>query len=211
MHISVSFSGTRRLSLWNQQFAAPDSDTQAQEEGKHPWTRPFSGQILKRNPVMIGPERPTQPNQAGWRFAVCSTSRPGVLGFSGDWSLDSGLFQFPLSTAEAGAFQVASIGRRQSGNVPRQFHPPRLADADPLSFIIDEPPKHQKSKHHQHSFSTVNSRLFLVLPPLFVFSQYTLLPRPFQLRPRVLPPFFPPTSFHELGRGLSFFCFSIPL
>lgn len=50
-------------------------------EGKHPWTWPFPGQILKRNPVIIGPERPTPPNQAGWRFVLCSTSGPGRARF----------------------------------------------------------------------------------------------------------------------------------
>lgn len=178
-------------------------------EGKHPWTRPFSGQVLKRNPVIIGPERPTPPNQAGWRFVLCSTSGVGGPGFSGDWSLDSGPFQGSLSTRCQGAYPVASIGRRQSGNVPRQFHRPRLADADPSSFTT-EPPKHQKSKHHhQHSFFAVNSHLSIVLPPLFVVSQYTLFPGPCRLRPRLFPPISPPTSFHELV-AVCLFAFRYP-
>lgn len=97
-----------------------------------------------------------------------------------------------------GAFQVASGGHRQHGNVhrgPRQFPQPRLADADPSSFFIDEPPKPQKSKHH-HQYFLYNKSAPFPRPAtaLRPFSVY-LFPGPFQLPPRAIPPISPPTPF----------------
>jgi hypothetical protein len=104
------------LLFWNQQFAAPDSGTQAQKGGQN-----ANGHgrfqvrflILKRHPAVIGPERPTRPNQAGWRFVA----PPGLVSVV-DRSLASGssFHCRKKGTTERSMSRLSAVGI--SGNVP---------------------------------------------------------------------------------------------
>lgn len=108
-------------------------------------------------------------------MAVCSTSGPGGPGFSGDWSLVSGSFQCPLSTAEERSrSRLSAIGNTEMstaglGNSPSQDLPTRIHYPSSLMNL----PNLKSPNITTNIFCTINPRLSLVLPPLFVFSQYT--------------------------------------
>lgn len=81
-------------------------------EGKRPWTWPFSGQILKRNPAMIGPERPTQPNQAGWRFVAPQGLAGLVSVVTGPWTAARSSAHCPLPRSVPGRVCRPSATRK---------------------------------------------------------------------------------------------------